>query len=800
MNLTWLYVLAIYTLGAWLAKRFARVDLSWRAAALFYALVLMFLFEPMTQAFVNVPVDFIHLLPPWAYVTRHPHAYNPELNDLALQIVPWAHQVRENWRSLQVPLWNAHSGSGYPLLANGQSSALSILRLIALPLTLGQSFTCEAALKILIALSFTYLYCRKREWSELASLAGAIAFGFSTFLIVWLHFPIVSTACFLPAVMFALELLKERITYGRFFFTTILWTLMIFGGHPETVAHVFFFALLTVIWIVFVERPFATLRDAMRFVTTLGAVLVVAGILASPFLAPLAEGLKRSKRFQELQVTPNVLGIYSDWSSRIILLEPHFFGEVPFEVPWGAAHAESITAFAGILGVAGWFAMLVNAIVTRRFRTREFFFVVVTPLIVGIVLAWPVIGTAFHAVFKLAANARLRLLLCFVSAMLSASLVDLVQRGATRIYLSGLAFAALVLMYLMHVADFPAQKYADMATLAILPSMVVLLVAAFAVFEKRVLLLVLVAILAELWKVDRVWNPTLPDRLMYPETPLIAALRGEIVRGGQPCRMVASGPTFFSNTPAVFGFDDIRAHDPMANGRYLGMLRVAAGYDTSDYFAQWRNFDSRLLDFLNVCYVVTNPRDTLKDFQRYRLAYDGRDGRIFYNSDVQPRFFAPNNVALIFNDELFAKRVADQENFSDTVVLRRLPVENDQERTDLLAPRDPKAPRTTLRIVKASDTEYELIADAPRYTIVVSSLPLWPGWHITRNGEDFEPLQPNGAFLGFVVRPGRTHVRVWYSPMSFNLAAAVSLLTLAILALLSRESLRRRVPLVRRLE
>src|SRR5207237_6941835 len=116
----------------------------------------------------------------------------------------------------------------------------------------------------------------------------------------------------------------------------------------------------------------------------------------------------------------------------------------------------------------GGFAMLVNAIVKRRFRTREFFFVVVTPIIVGIVLAWPVIGALFHAVFKLAANARLRLLLCFVSAMLTASLVHLVQRGSTRVYLIGISCAAAVLLYLMHCVHPVLQTYIDMAVLRLI--------------------------------------------------------------------------------------------------------------------------------------------------------------------------------------------------------------------------------------------------------------------------------------------------------------------------------------------
>jgi membrane protein YfhO len=804
MNPTWLYVLAVYTLAVWLARR-AGAALPWRAAALFYLLVLIFLFKPMTQAFVNIPVDFVQLLPPWAYLTRHPHAYNGELNDLALQVVPWAEQVRESWKSLHVPLWNARSGSGYPLLANGQSSALSILRLIALPLSLGHSFTAEAAMKLLIALTFTYLYCRKRGWSELASVAGSIAFGFSTFVIVWLHFPIVSATCFFPAAMFALELLAERITYRRFVFAAAVWTLMIFGGHPETVAHVFFFSLLTVIWMLFVERPFATWRDAARFVVALGGALAVAAILASPFLAPFAEGIKKSKRFQELQVMPNEIGYYSDWASKVILIAPHFFGEVPIENQWGSTHAESITGFAGILGAAGWLALLVNAVVTRRFRTREVFFVVVTPVILGIVLAWPLVSTAFHAVFAIAANARLRLLLCFVSAMMTASLVDLVQRSAVRAYLIGIAGAAALLAYLMFGTGFPMPWHKDVAMLAIIPSMIVLAIAALLPLANRNgvrlgICILLVAVIAELWKVGGVWNPVLPERLMYPETPLIAALKKAIDSEYRPCRMVASGPVLFANTPAVFGINDIRAHDPMASGRYLGTLRVVAGYDTSDYFAQWKNFDTRLLDFLNVCYVVTTPDAKLRDVERYSPIYEGRDGRVFRNNDVLPRFFAPSTIVLEFNGDKYTRKLAVQSDFSDTAIVKRLPVENDRERADLLAPRPPGAPKATLILNEATDTDYDLIVNAPRYTMIVSSLPWWPGWHVTANGKELEALQPNGTFIGFVVRPGMSRVHIYYSPMTFKLGAILSLLTIAILAALWQESLRQRLRPARRSE
>jgi len=121
-NLTWLFVAVVYAIAVWLARR-GGIDIPIRIAAFFYLLVLVFLFPSLTSDVVNLPVDFLRTLPPWAYLTHNHGTVNSEINDLVLQIVPWAHQVRESWRSLDFPLWNHLSGSGYPLMANAQSSA-----------------------------------------------------------------------------------------------------------------------------------------------------------------------------------------------------------------------------------------------------------------------------------------------------------------------------------------------------------------------------------------------------------------------------------------------------------------------------------------------------------------------------------------------------------------------------------------------------------------------------------------------------------------------------------------------------
>ncbi len=786
MNPTWLYVAALYSFAVWLARR-CGVELRWRIAFFFYALVLIFLWRPMTQAYVNVPVDFLGALPPWVHVQQTKPA-NGEINDVVLQMVPWAHEVREQWKSLRFPVWNAHSASGYPLLANGQSAALSPLRILALPLSLGESFTAEAAMKLLIAMTFTFLFCRRRGDSEIAGAVGAMAYGFCTFMIVWLHFPHVTVAAYLPAVLLQIDLLAERVTFGRFIFAAVVWVAAIFGGHPETVSHIFFLALLTTAWLLFIERRLVS-REAVRFVLRLAAVMVVAALIAAPFLAPFAEAVTKSQRYQQLQVHPQYVG-FTDFRSSILLLQPHFFGAVPKEKAWGPAVAESLGGFAGVLGIAGWIALLIEAAVTRRWRTREFLFVLATPLLLGVILDWRIIAGPFNLLFGLAANARVRLLLCFVIAVQAAAVVDLVERGRRRSVLLGLAVVAAMLFVLFVTTDFPNNPARDAAILAAVPSFIVLAIATWFAASHRlrpmVGSLLVFAVILELWTVSHDWNPVVSVDQMYPPTPLLQRL--DALRAAQPpntpFRVVGVGPMLFPNLSSIFDFQDVRAHDPMANGRYVGLLRVLTGYESESYFAHWKNVETGVLDFLNVKYVITDPHIDLKDRQRYRLIYDAKDGRIYENRDALPRFFPVRNVVLEFKGEQFIRRLIAQVDWTGTGIVKTLPVENERERLDLLAPRPLGSPEASLQIVAASDTDFRMRVHAPRYALVVSSQPYWPGWRVERDGRPVDPLPVNGAFLGFTVPPGDWDVRVHYVPLTFYCGLAASLITISALIVL----------------
>jgi hypothetical protein len=554
---------------------------------------------------------------------------------------------------------------------------------------------------------------------------------------------------------------------------------MLFGGHPETVSHAFFIAALYVVWIVLVER--VTAGRTRQFLLSLFGLLAVAGLLSLPFLLPFFEAVPKSKRFRELQsATTSAEVPFSDLPSAKLLVQPQFYGELPYETkPWGPAHAESITGFAGTLGIAAWFVLLVHVVRRRAWRSREMFFVLATVLVLGIILSWPGIRELFHLVFQLAANARLRLFLCLLLAIQTAAAIDVFARDRSSAFI-GLTAATVLLLGVMLTADFTVPHYRDGSIEAMLPGLGVVLLAFLAVSIRRndfAVLLLLVAITGELWETTGNWNPVVANDWMYPKTPLITKL-DELtadIPANDPYRITANGPAFFPNVAAVYGYQDIRAHDPMANGRYIGLLSLIINYDAANYFAEWNEFERHLIDFLNVRYIVATPNAVLPP--RYRMLYDGIDGRIFENPDALPRFFAARNVILEFRDTYFQQKLKFTEDWANTAFLENLDIEAEEQRDDFFKPRPDSAPMATTQILAASATEYRLHVKAPRYTLIVSSVPWWSGWKVERNGARIEPVRVNGGFLAFTVPPGDLDVRVWYDPWTFRFGAIIALAT-----------------------
>lgn len=763
MNPTWLYVGVLYATGVFLARR-VHAALPRSIAALFYALVLVFLWRPMTQDVTLVAADTVRLLEPWSQVRapgRPPYTKydvsNLNIHDVPMQIVPWMHQVRESWKRGDVPLWNAASGAGYPLLANGQSTPLSPLRIATLPLSLNHAMTAESALKLLLALVLAYLFCRTR-YSALASLLAALAYGFSTWMTVWMQFPIAAGAAFLPGVLLAIDRLFDGVTRRRFVLAALLFAVTVLSSHPETVYHVGLIAAAYGLWLAFLERR------SWRPLLAIAGASATAALLTLPFLVPFAEAVLRSQRFAEMSAPRTTLEPpYSDFFSAVLLLQPRFFGHLPIERPWGPTTLESVCGFAGVLALAATIASAVVILMRRRWRERETLYVLGFVFSAGVVLGWPVITEVFHAIAGLAPTMRMRLGICWFGSVLVAAAIDWARRESRLPLLLGTAVTALAMLFLISTIDFPTPSHRATAVLSLLPSMAVLAAVALFPLRSRLGLVGLGALmLVELWTAIASWNPVLPAREFYPRTPIVAALEKL-----PPGRMLGTGGFVYPDVGALFGLDDVRVHDPMADWRYVQLLTRAVGWNVQDYYAKWNDVATPLLDYLNVAYVVT---DRELDPVRYEALYTGPDGRIYRNRNVLPLFYAVRNV-------VHGGDPATHTDWRYTAIVSRLP----RAHRDALA-----APWTsedaTVVIEHAKPGAYRLRIRAPRTTLVVSSIANWPGWR----ANDFPVVEVNGLFLGFVVPAGAHVVNVAYRPTSFWVSTAIALATLAMLLVLGR--------------
>jgi hypothetical protein len=462
----------------------------------------------------------------------------------------------------------------------------------------------------------------------------------------------------------------------------------------------------------------------------------VAYLLALPMIVPFAENVRSSTRFEDMKKADAAMP-FSDATSLALLVQPRLYGTRPGN-PWGPAGAEAVTGFAGILGIASIIAIARDAIARRRFRDREVFFVIAAIAIFVLLANVKPAVAAMHAIIGLAANARLRFLFAWILAVLIAAALD---RMRTIPFADGLAAAALLIASIVMRTPFPSAVARHEGIVSIIPSALVLLIASFALVPRMrtaASLLLVAAVIAEMWPLTIGWNSAFPIDTFYPRTPLIDA----VLRYHRPGfdRVAGIGGVLLPNTNAMFGIEDARIHDPMEPATYV---RFIGDWISHDYYKKWNDEATPMLDRLNVRWLMTEPNREITDSARYVLRYAGPDGRLYENLHVKPRFFADG---------------------------------------------------ANVTITRARGDAYTLEIDAGKNTVIQSSVGWSRAWRVS-GAEKRMDLE----FLAFAVPAGHTTVRIRYVDVPFRVASIIALLTAAaLLCFMIRARVQRQLDLHRR--
>lgn len=668
---------------------------------------------------------------------------NPLINDVALQFLPWREAVRQSILSGELPLLDRSAGGGTPLLANPQAGVFYIPNLISLPLTTFAWPLFVSLTKILVALSGTYLFLKRRV-SDAAATFGAIAYSCSTFTAAFLMFPHTNVTTLFPWLLLAIDDLVERDDRRAVASGAAVTAMLLAAGHPESAFHCALVAVPYGLYRAAAQRSF-------RALLRLGAAALLAAGLAAVALLPFIEYVPYTQRMHDIESIPGFLSTPPlDRAAFVTLLVPNYYGNPRVH---NYRHAlnfnELATQYAGL-------AALVLALLgaTRRSSQRAFwllagvcafFLANQPPQLAPLIERLPLLDITAHG--------RMRFVFIFAVAVLAAFGLDdaLVKEKLRRV----LAAAGVVTVIAICVLSYPTFAEAGIrrliffTELAALASLAVLLGRRV---DGRLTTFVTALLFLDLFSITGFYNPAVGREWFYPTTPLTAA----VSRREPHERFTGLERMMMPNSAVFFGASDIRPHDPMAFRPFVAALD-AGGFDRSHYFGRFDSLPRKtLLDFLGVTQVAGVPGTRLS----LPLTYAGPDGMLFANAAALPRFFEPAAV----------ERVRDPAAAISSSPDARVVYSN----STAIQPEG----RATIDILSFDHNSATVRVNAAHDTFVASSEAALPGWQLTRDSRRVEWETINGAFVGWKVPAGNTTWHLRYIPPGLRTGSAISLVTL----------------------
>jgi len=752
------------------------------AAAVLLALTLLF-FNPILRGmtFSAVPSHQSSVYP-WAATPGQPPDVYPHSDQADLNY-PWQTFMSDTLGKGAFPFWDANSyGGGYPFFANGQSAVLYPPRLItALLLSPSWAHDVFSMLHVFFAGLFMYLLMKELEVGLAGALLAAVAWMFASFNIGWLHFEVVAPmSVFLPLDILCIHRAFRTRTPASTVVAGLTLGFTVMSGHVILLGLVYLVAA-SYAGALAARRVIAGLmtgdwRRGVPEVLRLAAMLAISMGVAAIVLLPTAYVLSQSQR--------DPLSYARITNEFLAPIRTFRYAFVPPPLPVDGWRLHEMTFVGTLTGCLALVGFLVR-------RPGAWFGRVLFIVALGIAVGTPLTWFAYHFVpgFKIfRPYSRLVVFTSFAIALLGGLGLDGLRRWVRRLSVPP--------------GD---ERRRSMVTTA----------------RGAVAVVSLIAVVFTSWQLavyDRKIVPLFVPRKaasLYPETPLIKAVEGEVRRPGawpgrivptmvvsagadQPLvlalgRSVVTPPTMlFAADGLLFGIDSTGGYDSVVPRRVAALMRVLQGEDPEAVLKQglWLAYSptygtatSRfdLLGRLGVTTVVATPKlsrienlgphaDVLAAAE---LVYDGPDGRVLRLPGARPGPYLVHTEEVVPTSDAALRRFVDPTfDAAGSVVME------DQE---LIRTNQKRlAGKGDGRVVSATrgvnSARVELESTAPAWLVVPDS---WsPGWSATVNGRKAPILRANYAKRAIPVPAGRAQVKMRYRPPGLIPGAAITFITL----------------------
>jgi Bacterial membrane protein YfhO len=766
-----------------------------RSAALLFAALALVLYWPILIGKVPLPAHIVTMFPPWESVPGPERATAPhaEMGDLVTELYPWKVITRRAAARGTLPLWNPYALLGAPFVGDPDSALFYPANLPFLVLPTAIAWSLAFPIRTFLAGLFTALYARSLGARPHAALYAGVAFAFSGWMTAFQPRPHVDAALWLPAVLLAVDRLRERGDGPSAALTAAAFALPVLGGQPECAAHVTLVGLVYFVYRLFwPRRPPEEVGGRAHFAGSFVLAGALALGLASVQILPTLEFIRQLDRSLDASWGHKPLAEIAAFVSRDLGANPNSAG---VEIPECAAYAGMLTLLLAPI-----------ALRSRNLRDAVFFWALLL-VVLGIIYGFgPFYVLSRHVPvlrgipnWRLLAVADLCLALlaalglsaiCDRSAGRPASAVEWVSAAAVFVA------AAAGILWVMEKGrlGFHPHPWISFRTIRGPASSAGVLLAA-AVFlalalSGRIRTPVVAVLALAFGAIDllsaacRFIPFTSPSRI-YPPSPTLEFL----ARDPQPHRVVsidgASGPGF----EQVYGLESPIGFNVVVH-RAERVLSIFGFQESRPVFLSERIVASRgrLLDLMNVKYLVTTTTNRGADrlagnAERFRLVFSDASVRVFENRTVLPRtFLVPASGIEVVRAEnaQLARICAADFDPSNSVVLPEPPPP---------APfRGESAPILPPGVAGFAQgvNDVRLVASVAEPSVLVLSQTYYPGWRVLVDDRPQPLLRADYAFAGVALAPGRHTVRFTLQPNSLRIGALITGFSLAALVAMCR--------------
>lgn len=750
---------------------------------LFAVVSLLYFRGAVFRGEAEIPCNPNRWLPWRAYATQEEIAPPAVNTDCALAYYPRRVFATAAMRSGDLPLWDPHTFTGQPFLANFQSALLYPVNLVLYAVEPMRAMGWFLIIHLVMGGYFCWLCARAAGLSRAPAVAAALVFELNPFFLTRLGHPtFVAAASWLPLVVYAGFRLTAGATLRNAVLLAVPLAFAALAGFPQTLMHIHY----ALAWVLFVSIVTKENRSPLRLAACgLLGILLSFGLAAFQYL-PTLEFLRASTR--HAMDLPTFLSGTHHPAMILKSVIPDFFGNPIDENLWSTIFSRGNGLFRqNYVSTLNYFGVLplvigVYGILTGRkrlFLAGLFLF----PLLV--IWGTPLANAAFHLPgFRLSRPDRLILLPIFaVSIGFGFGLERLTKRlaGSPRgvvagfvvmllLAASGFFFAEDLLRIVsggrVPFSSVSATMKASAFTTVVFTALALLLL--FFRGKLRVSVFITIAALlacADLFLFGSRFHLTLPPESTFRSVPEIEQIREEIGTHGRMIRFGTGGLDLLPPaTASLYGIHDAAGINALNIERYRRLIEKME----PDLYMHRRYLPMRRAESLE------SPILRMLGARPFTVDRFGAV-RAITVPDPLPRASLHREWVTLPAEEILERIVDPAFDPAGVVFLEekcdRFPLDSKEGSADIQI-ESYKPDRVMVRVV-TDEGGMLLLTDA-----------WFPGWVARLDGEPVPLYRANYTFRAVYAPRGEHVIDFLYEPASFRHGLAVSGVSLVLLLVL----------------